>query len=113
MKQKNGYTLPELLIVIAVVSIIALVAMIRVSYAFEEVNNTEEQENMTRHLVEQATLSYVKHKKDDFTKEDVTYIFAKEVAQAGYLFEKEEYNTMKVKITYDKSNDTFKAEVTE
>ncbi len=111
MKKKNGYTITELLIVIGVVGLIALIAMIRISFAFEEINNTEEMEQRNHHLVEQATISYAKSKKEEFAKEEDTYIYAKEVASAGFLFEKEEYNVMKVKIVYDENNDNFHAEI--
>lgn len=113
MKKKNGYTLPELLIVIGVVGIIALVAITKVSFAFETINNPEEQKKETYHLVEQASVSYAKSKKEEFIKEENTFIYAKEVASAGFLFEREEYNSMKVKISYDKNADTFRAEVVE
>lgn len=113
MKKQNGYTIPELLVVIAIVGLISLVAIVRVSYAFEEINNPEEGHRKVVHLVEQASVSYAKSKKEDFKKEKETYIYAKEVAAAGFLFEKEEYNSMKVKISYDSSNNLFKAEVVE
>ena len=111
MKKKNGYTIAELLVVIGVVGVIALIAMVRISFAFEEINNKEEIEQRNHHLVEQASVSYAKSKKEDFAKEEETYIYAKEVAPAGFLFEKEEYNVMKVKIVYDENNDKFHAEI--
>lgn len=111
MKKKNGYTIPDLLIVAAIVGFIALVTIIKVSYAFSEISNPEQEERETNHLVECASVTYAKHNKDEFTKEKETFIYAKEVAAAGFLFEKEEYNSMKVKITYDEANDSFSAEV--
>ncbi|MCI8575690.1 MAG: type II secretion system protein [Bacilli bacterium] len=113
MKQKNGYTIPELLIVIGVIGVIALVAITKVSYAFSEINNPDEQKEVTKSLVEQAAIAYAKSKKEEYKKDEETYIFAKEVASAGFLFEKEEYNTMKIKISYQKDTDTFKVEVVE
>ena len=112
MKKKNGYTIPELLIVIGVVGLIAIITMIKVSFAFEEINNTEEITARNHHLVEQASISYAKSKKEEFSKEE-TYIYAKEVAAAGFLFEKDEYNVMKVKITYNENDDIFHAEIVE
>ena len=41
--KKNGYTIPELLVVIIAVGIIALVSITKVSYAFSEINSTEKQ----------------------------------------------------------------------
>ena len=52
-------------------------------------------------------------KKEEFSKTEDTYIFAKEVASAGFLFEKEEYNTMKIKISYQEETKTFQIEVVE
>lgn len=109
--KKNGYTIPELFVVIIVVGLIALVSITKVSYAFQEINNTEKQKEDVKLVVEEATQYYAKNKKEEFAKEEPSYIYAKEVAQAGYLFEKEEYNTMKVKITYNKTTETFLAEV--
>ena len=113
MKHKNGYTIPELLIVVGVLGVIALVMITKVSYAFKEINNPEEQKEVTKSLVEQASIAYAKSKKDEYKKESETYIFAKEVAAAGFLFEKEEYNTMKVKISYHQESNSFQAEVVE
>lgn len=113
MKQKNGYTIPELLIVVGIIGVIALVAITKVSFAFSEINNTEEQQERMKSLVEQAANSYVQSKKEEFSKTEDTYIFAKEVASAGFLFEKEEYNTMKIKISYQEETKTFQIEVVE
>lgn len=112
MKQKYGYTIPELLIVIGVIGLIAAFSIIKVSFAFSETNNTEEQLSRTKSLVEQASILYAKSKEEEFMKEE-TFIFAKEVAAAGFLFEKEEYNTMKIKISYNQESKTFQAEVVE
>ncbi len=113
MKNQKGYTIPELLVVMVVVGIIAIVCIVKVSFAFSEISNPEEQKEKTERLVELASETYAKSKEDEFKKEEDTYIFAKEVAQAGFLFERDEYNSMKVKISYDKETDTFKTEVVE
>lgn len=112
MKNKNGYTIPELLIIVGVLGLIALVMITKVSFAFSQINNPEEQKELTNTLVEQASIAYAKSKKEEFMEED-KYIYAKEVASAGFLFEKEEYNTMKIKIKYIKDTKTFEAEVVE
>lgn len=111
--KKNGYTIPELLIVIGVVGIIALVTIIKVSFALENINNPKEQKEQINNLVEQASIAYARSKGEEFAKEEDTFIFAKEVATAGFLFEKEEYNSMKVKISYEKNSKSFQAEVVE
>ncbi len=110
MKQKNGYTIPELLVVIAIIGIIAFIGITKVSFAFESISNPEVQKEELQRLVEQASVAYATSKKEEFKKEE-TYIYAKEVAAAGFLFEKEEYNSMKVKITYNSEKDTFMASV--
>lgn len=113
MTKKNGYTIPELLIVIGIIGLIALIGITKVSFAFSEINNPEEQKELTNSLIEEASIAYAKSKKDEFVKDEDSYIYAKEVAAAGFLFEKEEYNTIKVKITYSKDNQSFQAEVVE
>ncbi len=110
--KKNGYTIPELLVIIALLGIVTIFGIMKASYAFSEVNNTEEQKQAVKELVEHASVSYAKSK-EDWNKDEVVYVFAKEVAQAGFLFEKDEYNSMKVKITFDQEKNTFQAEVVE
>lgn len=99
------------MVVIIVVGVIAIISITKVSYAFETINNPEEQKEEMKRLVEQASISYAISKKEEFKKEEDTFIFAKEIASAGFLFEKEEYNSMKIKISYNKSTDTFSSEV--
>ena len=109
--KKNGYTIPELMGVVLIVGIIAIIGITKVSYAFEEINNPETQQKEIRSLVSQASEAYARSKKADFKKDEETFIFAKDVVAAGFLFEKEIYNSMKVRISYDSSTDSFHAEV--
>lgn len=111
LKNKNGYTIPELFIVILIVGVIMAVGISKVSYAYENINQTEEQQQELEALVKQASIAYAETKKEEFKKEPETYIYAKEVAMAGFLFEKEEYNSMKIKLTYNQQKDSFTAEV--
>lgn len=111
--KKNGYTLIELLSVVAALGIVALITITKVSYAFENINNPTEQKEQMNHLVEQAAVAFARSKNDEYKKDEDTYIYAKEIAASGFLFEKEEYNSLKVKISYDKNTKSFQAEVVE
>lgn len=113
MQKKYGYTIPELLIVVGILGLIALVSITKISYAFDTISNEEEKKEEIKNMVELASISYAKTKSEDFKSEKEVYIYAKEVAQAGYLFEKDEYNSMKIKITFDESKNAFQAEVVE
>lgn len=113
MKEKNGYTIPELVVVIVIVGLIAIFGIMKVSYAFEEINNPEKETLETNHLVKIASEAYARVKKDEFKKAEPSYIFAKEVSEAGFLTSKENFNNLKVKITYDSESNSFTAEVIE
>ncbi|MCI8393857.1 MAG: type II secretion system protein [Bacilli bacterium] len=113
MNNKKGYTVPELVAIIALTGIIALICISKTSYAFKEINDPDIQKEEVKSLVQQATKAYVKSKEEDFKKEEVTYIYAKEVATAGFLFEKDAYNSMKIKISYQKESNSFEIEVVE
>ena len=39
---KKGYTMPELLVVLGFVTVIAIISIIKVSFAFSDINNSEE-----------------------------------------------------------------------
>ena len=38
---KKGYTIPELLIVLGFVTLIAIVSIVKISFAFSDINNSD------------------------------------------------------------------------
>jgi len=87
MKNKNGYTIIELIVVIAVVGIFAFVAINKASYAFSDnVEATKELEKQKTNLIENAAVKYGEDNKDSlFEESSSTYIRVIDLLDNNYL----------------------------
>lgn len=87
MKNRNGYTVIEFIIVIAVVGIFAFVAINKASYAFSD--NTEamkELEAQKINLIENAAVKYGEDNKETlFEESSSTYIRVVDLIDNNYL----------------------------
>lgn len=86
MKNKDGYTIVELIIVIVVIGIFAFVTINKASYAFSD--NTEvlkELEEQKTALIETAALKYAKEHKEVFGDANKTYIRVSDLIKENYL----------------------------
>ena len=116
MKNK-GYTIPELIVVIAVLGIISIITLIKTSYAFSPDNEDSILES-NYYLIEKQALIYAENNKDKFNEDNELYILAKDLVEAKLLpvdennnilsSEKDLSNT-KIKITL--KNDKITTEV--
>ncbi len=107
--QKNGFTIPELLIVIFVVGVFSLIAIHKVSYAFmEESTVVEDTEEL---ILKKTSIAYANTILDSVKENDV-YITGQDLIEAGFLVD--ENHTMasqKVKISYNTTADSIEAQV--
>ncbi len=83
MKNK-GYTIPELIIVIAGLGIVFLITIIRTSYAFSNDSNKEVLES-NYYLIEKQAEVYGEINKDKFNEGGELYILAKDLVKEGLL----------------------------
>ena len=83
MKNK-GYTIPELLVVIAVLGIVSMVTIIKTSYAFSNVSEKDLQEN-NYFLIEKQAEVYGELNKDKFKEKKEIYIIAQDLVDAKLL----------------------------
>lgn len=109
MKNK-GYTIPELVVVIVVVGVVSLIAINRVSYAFQDtdtiVEKTEEQI-----LIKSAT-AYAKSIKDQLKNNGDVYIIGKDLVDAEYLIDDDNiYTNTKVRLSYVETDDNVFVEI--
>jgi type II secretory pathway pseudopilin PulG len=108
---KKGYTLPELLVLLGVVSVIAIISIVKISFAFSDINNKDEIEKQEETLIEKASMSYANTIIDRIKDEKVVYITGSDLMDAGFLAEDEEYNILKIKLSYDEEQDKINYEV--
>ena len=108
---KKGYTLPELLILLGVVSVVALAFIVKTSFAFKEIDNTKEIENQDKKLLNKASEIYIKKIEDRIKDEKVVYVTGEDIIKSGILAEDDIYKTVKVKYTYDEKKDKIDFEV--
>lgn len=109
--KKNGYTIPELLVVLGIVSIIAIISIVKISFAFSDINNKEEIKNQEKILIEKASLAYSKTIIDRIKDEKVVYVSGADLINAGFLIDEEEYKILKIKLSYEEENDKINYEV--
>lgn len=109
--KKNGYTLPELLIVLAIVSIIAIISIVKVSFAFSDINNEEQIAKEEENLIKRASLSYSNKIIEQIKTEKEVFVSGTELVEAGFLMDSEEYKSLKVKLSYNEEKDTVDYEV--
>jgi len=108
VESKSGYTVFELLIVLIVIGAISIFALAKMSYSFEEINNESEKVEVEKNSIIKASEAYVNSVTSKF-QEEVTYIFAKEVADAGFILAGDNYGSIKIKVT--KLENEYKIEI--
>ena len=108
---KKGYTLPELLVVLGIVSLIAIISIVKISFAYSDINNSDEIEQQEKVLIKKASLSYSNTILDRIKDEKVVYITGKELIESGFLAEDESYKNLKIKLSYNEENEKINYEV--
>lgn len=93
MKNKNGYTIIELMIVIVVVGVFAFVAINKASYAFSDNEVAlKELEEQKASVIESAAKRYGEEHLDIFKGSDTTFIRVSDLVDNGYLLSDSEGN---------------------
>ena len=124
MKNKNGYTLIELIILLAVLGVATLITVASLSYAFDD--GTE--------AIVESEVAYMLDKAVEYGEEVINdvkdsgsglTITVAKLVEKGYLFADENgnvtdstkskkiYNAMKIKIIYNEKTDSVTASVIE
>lgn len=118
--KKNGYTMVELLVVIAVFGIFFFLAANKVSYAFDY-DYEKELYNQTISSIEKCAKIYAENNLKLFESTKDIYITVGELAEEGFVISGKEYivtdprdtsknlNEIKVKLTYEDEVVTAKA----
>ena len=107
--KNEGYTIPELIIVIILIGVFSIVAINKASYAFVDTNtiNSETEEMI---LIKSAT-TYGKSIIDKLKNED-QYITGKDLTEADYLVDDENvYTNTKIKLSYNAETDSVSVEI--
>lgn len=102
---KRGYTLIELIILLASVTVIALVVIVKTSFAFKEIDNSKEIAKQEKLLIKNASLAYSNTIIDKIKEEKVVYVTGDELIEGGFLSQDDMYKTLKVKLSYDEAKD--------
>jgi len=113
VNNKHGYVAKELIILCALLAVLFTVAIIKVSYAFEEINNmTQSSLASMDETLKKAALLYAKTHSDKF-KEKETYIYGKELIENNYLMKLDEkdFENTKIKISRVNDKDEFTVEI--
>ena len=120
--KKNGYTIYDILIIIAILGVSALIVIPSVSNALNSADNKDEvySEIMENYLT--IAEIYGNDKKEDIKEGNHTIISINDLIENGYLKSYSEdiidirdnitkMNNIKIKLTYDENEDKIHAEV--
>ena len=101
----KGYAIKELIILLAIITVAFGVAITRVSFAYQNINDEDALFEEEKNTVKIATEAYVKTHEKEFKKDGENYLYGKELADAGYLILTDDFDfkDMKIKVTYDSS----------
>ena len=108
---KKGYTMPELLILLGVVSIVAFIAIAKISFAFKEIDNSDSIEKQDKKIVNKSAELYSRKIADRIKEEKVVYLTADDLIKDGFLYNDDSYKTIKFKFSYDEEKDKIDYEV--
>lgn len=107
--KKNGYTIPELLIVIVVIGILAVIVINKASFAFTDPNETSSKTDEMI-LIKSAT-AYGKSIIESLKIED-KYISGKDLIESEYLVDTDnKYTNVKIKLSYNAVEDNISVEI--
>lgn len=108
---KKGYTMPELLIVLGIVTLVAIISIVKISFAFSDINSNEEIKKQEEILIEKASLGYAKTIESRIKDEKVVYVSGTELIESKFLADEDNYKSLKIKLYYNESNDTINYEI--
>lgn len=103
----RGYTLKELLIVLGIVSLLAIISIAKISFAFSDIDNTEDIKYEENKLIKKAADIYAKQNIEKVKENKELYVSGKELIDSKVLANSENYNDLKVKITYNEKSDKY------
>ncbi|MBQ6687536.1 MAG: prepilin-type N-terminal cleavage/methylation domain-containing protein [Bacilli bacterium] len=96
MKNNKGYTVVELIIVIAVVGIFAFVAINKASYAFsEDIIANEHLVEQKIKLIENQAIKYAEENSEIFGDSDTAYIRVMDLIDANYILDSDFFENNK------------------
>lgn len=110
INNKKGYSIKELVILCAILAIVFGIAISRVSYAYDKIDNSEEMTKESLKHVEQAAKIYVQDHKEEF-KEKETYFYGSDLISSNYLSEGSEIANVKIKVTHDLDKEEYHVEI--
>lgn len=113
MKKKNGYAIQELIILCAIIGIIFGYSITKISFAYQEASEKENLLEEENNAIKLATEVYIKSHEEEFTKTEETFLFGKDLTDAGYLIQTKDfdYSKTKIKVTYNKETKKYTIEI--
>lgn len=96
----NGYTMKEMIILSAVLAIVFMIGIGRVSYAYQEADQSEEIAAKENGYLKEAAKIYVEKHKDEI-KDKETFFYGSDFIDDGILMNTDiaNYQNAKVKVT--------------
>lgn len=107
--KSNGYTIPELLVVIIIMGILATIVINKASYAFTDPN--EESKKTEEMILIKSATAYGKSILESLKIED-KYISGRDLIDSEYLIDTDnQYNDVKIKLSYNVEEDNVSVEI--
>jgi len=109
LMKNRGYTIPEIIVVAAVLGLFSIITISKVSYAFVDTN--EISETTKEMILEKSATAYGTKNLETIKNEKSVYISASDLVEAGFLADDEDYKNVKIKVKYKEDTDSISVEI--
>lgn len=108
----KGYSIKEMVILCAVLAIVFAIGIVRVSYAYQDADNTSQMETVWNESLIQAARVYVLAHPEEF-KDAETYFYGSELVENDYFIDVDDIDVdnVRFKVTRAQDSEDYQVEI--
>lgn len=112
LRNNKGYSIKEMIILCAVLAIVFAIGIVKVSYAYQDADNTAEMEVVWNDTLLQAARVYVEAHPEEFTDTE-TYFYGSELVENNYFIDVDDVDVdnVRFKVTHAEGSEDYQVEI--